>query len=352
MDTQFDTTSPRIITSPLDPWRDVPDSRSNLTKLVTSNAPTVDKITALACFLQLTGQTSQTDQWERLLEIAAIDIGVARMLEPHVDALGILAEAGHDAPDPHSAWGVYAADLPTHRVTVTEDGDQTLLIGEKAWCSLATELSHAIVIADGSDGNRACAVNLRHPRVKPETGGWPSLGLKEIPSGSVTFDRAPATSVGPPNWYLDRSSFAWGGIRVAACWFGGALGMARKAGHLHSRRTGASPMGDMQLGQLDAEIFAVRTVLSQVAGAADGDEEFSRAHAWKLALRVRNTVYRSVQRIQLLSRELAGPAALTGDAAFAKADADLTVYLSQHHGPRDEAALGENLCAESDLDEL
>lgn len=92
MDTQFDSTSSRIITSPLDPWWDVPDSRSNLTKLVTSNAPTVDKITALARFLQLTGQTSQTDQWERLLEIAAIDIGVARMLEPHVDALGIIAE--------------------------------------------------------------------------------------------------------------------------------------------------------------------------------------------------------------------------------------------------------------------
>lgn len=106
MDPQFDTTSSRIITSTLEPWWDVPDFRGNLTKLVTSNAPTVEKITALARFLQLTGQTSQTDQWERLLQIAAIDIGVARMLEPHVDALGILAEAGHDAPDPHSAWGV------------------------------------------------------------------------------------------------------------------------------------------------------------------------------------------------------------------------------------------------------
>ncbi|GAA1847239.1 hypothetical protein [Brevibacterium marinum] len=352
METQFDTTSSRIITSPLEPWWDVPDSRDNLTKLVTSNAPTVDKITALARFLQLTGQSSQSDQWEKLLQIAAIDIGVARMLEPHVDALGILAEAGHEAPDPHSAWGVYAADLPTHHVTATEDGAQTVLIGEKAWCSLATELSHAIVIAGDSHGNRACAVNLRDPRVRPQTSAWPSLGLKEIPSGSVAFDRALATSVGPPNWYLDRPSFAWGGIRVAACWFGGALGMARSAAQVHLRRTGASPMGEMQLGQLDAEVFAVRTVLSQAATAADGDEKFLRAQAWRLALRVRNTVYRSVQRIQLLSRELAGPAALTGDAAFAKADADLTVYLTQHHGPRDEAALGENICAESDPDEL
>lgn len=128
--------------------------------------------------------------------------------------------------------------------------------------------------------------------------------------------------------------------------------MARSAAQVHLRRTGPSPMGEMQLGQLDAEVFAVRTILSQAATAADGDKKFLRAQAWRLALRVRNTVYRSVQRIQLLSRELAGPAALTGDAAFAKADADLTVYLSQHHGPRDEAALGDNICAESDLDEL
>ncbi|HJF76488.1 MAG TPA: hypothetical protein K8V63_07025 [Brevibacterium linens] len=352
METLFDSTSSRIIATPFEPWWETPDFRDDLTEVVTSSASAVDKITALARLLQLTGCSPQIDQWERLLQLAAIDIGVARMLEPHVDALGILAEAGHETPDPDSAWGVYAADLPTHRVNVIDAGAENLLTGTKAWCSLAAELTDAIVIASGSDGNRAYAVNLRHPRVRPQTGAWPSLGLREIPSGSVVFDRAPATSVGPPNWYLDRPSFAWGGIRVAACWFGGALGLARRAAQTHLNRAGRSPMGEMQLGQLDAEIFAVRTMLAQTAAVADGDEKFSREHAWRLALRVRNNIYRSAQRIQLLSRELAGPAVLTSDAAFAKADADLTVYLSQHHGPRDEAALGENICAEPDVDEV
>ncbi|AZL13977.1 hypothetical protein CXR25_14975 [Brevibacterium aurantiacum] len=349
---QFDRPLAGIITSPREPWYAEAAFHDDLAKLVTSNAPTAQKITGLARFLHLSGQSTQTDQWEALVEIAAIDVAVARMLEPHVDALGILAEAGHESPDAHSTWGVYAADVPEFAVAANDEGGQTLLTGEKAWCSLAAELTHAIVIVEGIDGSRACAVDLTNSRVQAQTVSWPSLGLKEIPSGSVMFDHAPATTVGPPNWYLDRPSFAWGGIRVAACWFGGAVGMARNAAHRHLRRPTPSPMGELQLGQLDAEISAVRAVMAQAAAAADGDDEFSRAEAWTLALRVRNIVYRSVQRVQHLSRELAGPAALTGDAGFAKADADLTVYLSQHHGLRDEAALGGDLYKRSHGDEL
>lgn len=347
MENLFDSTTPRIIATPFEPWWETPDFGDDFSELVMNRCSSVEKITALTRLLQLTGHSPQIDQWEKLLQLAAIDMGVARMLEPHLDALGILAEAGHEAPDPLSAWGVYAADLPTHQVNVIGAGPEDLLIGTKAWCSLASELTHAIVIANGSAGKQAYAVDLRHPRVQPQSDPWPSRGLSEIPSGPVEFDRVPAVPVGPPNWYLARPSFAWGGIRVAACWFGGALGLARRAAQTHLKRAGGSSLGEMQLGQLDAEIFTVRTMLLQAAVAADDNERFNREESWTLALRVRNNVYRCAQRIQLLSRELAGPAVLTGDAAFAKADADLSVYLSQHHGPRDEAALGEAVCKES-----
>lgn len=337
------TTATRTLCSPLTPWYDDSPDTADLAELVTGNSDTPRKITALQQFLGLSGTSSQLQQWEALAEVAAIDVAVARMLEPHIDALGILAEAGNPTPDAHTTWGVYAAEIPGKVVSLAEVDGRAVINGEKAWCSLASELSHAIVIAHRGEQGQACAVRLHHPDVSADPGAWPSVGLKEIPSGSVTFDQVPVEIVGSPGWYLERPSFAWGGIRVAACWFGGALGLARNAARRHFGRGAGAPMGDLALGQIDAEIFATRSALAEAAVAADGEETYSRDEAWTIALRVRNIVYRACQRLQLLSRELAGPAALTGDAAFAKADADLTVYLAQHHGPRDEAALGDEI---------
>lgn len=342
MNTQHRLDVTGMISAPLGSWRDEPACHDELRKLVTSNAQTADKVRALSRFLELTGTSSQMRQWESLLEVAAVDVAVARMLEPHVDALGILAEAGHDAPD-GSTWGVYAAESPAHVLTVCADGERAVIVGEKAWCSLAAELSHAIVIAGSDRGSYACAVDLRNRGVQVQPTAWPSVGLQEIPSGSVAFTKTPVTVLGPPNWYLDRPAFAWGGIRVAACWFGAAVGLARNAVRRHSKRSNPSSVGEMLIGQLEAEIFSIRSALAQAAAAADGSDEYSRARAWTVALTVRNIVYSGVRRIQHLSREIAGPAALTGDVGFAKADADLTVYISQHHGPHDEAALGTEL---------
>ncbi|WP_025776674.1 acyl-CoA dehydrogenase family protein [Brevibacterium sp. VCM10] len=342
MNTQHRLDVTGMISAPLGSWRDEPACHDELRKLVTSNAQTADKVLALSRFLELTGTSSQMRQWESLIEVAAVDVAVARMLEPHVDALGILAEAGHDAPD-GSTWGVYAAESPAHVLTVCTDGEQTVIDGEKAWCSLAAELTHAIVIAGSDRGSYACAVDLRNRGVQVQPTAWPSVGLQEIPSGSVAFTKAPVAVLGSPNWYLERTAFAWGGIRVAACWFGAAVGLARNAVRRHSKRSNPSSVGQMLIGQLEAEIFSIRSVLAQAAAAADGCDEYSRARAWTLALTVRNIVYSGVRRIQHLSREIAGPAALTGDVGFAKADADLTVYISQHHGPHDEAALGTEL---------
>ena len=346
MSRDFASSDSGAFSAPLAPWFEFPrasSQREALIQLVTDGTAPPTKITSLQNHLDLTGTSSQLQQWEALSMVASIDVAVARMLEPHIDALGIIAEAGLEPPGDQTSWGVYAAEVPGKVVTVAEADGCTVITGEKAWCSLASELSHAIVIAHRNGHGQAVAVGMGDPRVHPDQTAWPSLGLREIPSGSVTFDQAPAEAVGPPDWYLDRPSFAWGGIRVAACWFGGALGLAQNAARRHFARPTPAPMGDLCLGQLDAEIFAARAVLAQAAEAADGDEEFSRDGAWSLALRVRNIVYRGAQQIQLLSRELAGPVALTGDRAFAKADADLTVYLSQHHGPRDEASLGEAL---------
>ncbi|MCU1406694.1 MAG: SAM-dependent methyltransferase, partial [Glaciihabitans sp.] len=210
---------------------------------------TVDE--ALQCAFRLgeagavpgTGYTREL--WETLASLAAHDLGAARTVEPHLDAIAILAQAGA-TPLPRVAgrsdcsWGVFAAEggpdplvaVPTETSTHNQTGTETttgwMLVGSKPWCSLAGRLTAALVSATTADGERRLfAVDLAHHGVTVEDAGWQARGLTEIPSGPVRFDSVPVFPVGDAGWYLQRPGFSWGGIGVAACWYGGAVGLAR-----------------------------------------------------------------------------------------------------------------------------
>jgi hypothetical protein len=340
-----------IIMQPSIPWFDPIDSSpdaARFVRMLQSSATAAEKIRGVQSFWNIDGQSSYQQQWGSLALTASYDVAAARMAEPHIDALSILSEAGLHIPK-DSLWGVYAAEAPPlHLDALVDASGETVLHGTKPWCSLASELSHAVVTAHEGRKRRTFAVALKDPRVRPSEQAWPSIGLHDVPSGPVTFERMPAIPVGDVGWYFHRPNFAWGGIRVAACWFGGALGLARAATQKHLRRE-RSALGDSLFGQLDAEIFKLRTVFHYSAMVADSDEQWGSEQAWRLALRMRNLVYESSLRIQQLSLELAGPQLITSDPQFAKAHADLTVYLSQHHGTRDSAALGSSLRSSSDV---
>src|SRR6478672_11679546 len=179
--------------------------------------------------LPLPGRGSTTELWEALATLGASDLSVARVTEPHVDALAILAEAGQPAPAEDTTWGVFAAEGPGARLEAREHGEGWRLDGLKPWCSLAGELTHALVTAWVDDSRRGLfAVDLRHPGVSPLEDGWHARGLRAVTSGPVRFVDVPAGAVGGPGWYLRRDGFAWGGMGVAAVWYGGAVGVARR----------------------------------------------------------------------------------------------------------------------------
>ena len=166
--------------------------------------------------------------WELLATLGATDLGVARAVEPHLDARAILAQAGMPDRDGRT-WGVFAAEGPGVRLDAVDDGDGWRLDGTKPWCSLAGVLDAALVTAHLAGGGRALfAVDLHDPGVRLLDQAWASRGLAEIPSTAVAFDDVAATPVGAPGWYLERPGFWWGGIGVAACWFGGAVGIGRR----------------------------------------------------------------------------------------------------------------------------
>lgn len=280
--------------------------------------------------------------WETLATVAAADLTVARVLEPHLDALAILDQAGlpHLGGDA-ALWGVYAAEGPPPRLTArparpgTDDG--WVLSGRKHWCSLADTADRALVTAWVDDERRGLfAVDLRQAR-PAEGERWVARGLAAVVSTPVDFDATPAVAVGAPGWYLTRPGFVWGGLGVAAVWYGGAVGVARRLAR--HRRGSVDQIGQMHLGAVDAVLFGARCVLTEAARAVDAGEAHGAAGS-RLALRVRQVVRRAAEEVLHRSDHAMGPAPLAGEEEHARRVADLHLYLRQEHAERDQAALG------------
>ena len=266
--------------------------------------------------------------WELLATFAAHDLAIARAVEPHFDAMAILQQAGVDLI-PTGSWGVFAA----------EGGDEPLtfsngtLTGVKPWCSLAGSLDRALVTAHLPEGERALfAVDLRSEGIEVPDGEWKARGLTEIPSGPVRFTRVTAQQIGEPGWYLSRPGFAWGGIAVAACWYGGAVGIARTVFEATAK---PNPYLLMHLGAIDLAIGDARRALLE-ATSLEGDPRV-------LAKRTRGTVARAVEEVIARAGHALGPGPLALNARHAKRVADLQLYVRQHHAEKDDASLAQAL---------
>lgn len=302
-------------------------------------ADALDLGTSLGPLRPFVGQGATLDVWEALATLGSADLALARAVEPHVDALTILDQDGSSELR-GGTWGVFAAEGPGVRVTASSTAAGWRLDGVKPWCSLAGSLSDALVTAWVSDTERRLfRVSLSHRSVRVSTAPWLARGLQEIPSGSVEFDSTPTSPVGETGWYLERPGFAWGGISVAACWFGGAVGLGRTLLEA-ARRPGREDdtILLMHLGVVDARLAEARTALADAAGLVDVGGQ-----AGVLAKRVRSTVVRAAEDVLAHVGRALGPEPLVRDGAHAKRVADLQVYLRQHHGERDDASLGRSV---------
>ncbi|MCJ1713497.1 acyl-CoA dehydrogenase [Curtobacterium sp. VKM Ac-2922] len=278
-----------------------------------------------------------------LAAVAAVDVALARTVEPHLDALGILAQARVAAPA-GSTWGVFAAEASGVRLTAMPAADGSVLLeGTKPWCSLASSLSHALVTAHVGDARQLFAVDLRQDGVTPHDEAWVARGMPDVPSGPVDFDGVSASAVGGPGWYLTRPGFAWGGIAVAACWWGGAVGLAR----VLRAHAGARPDAELlhvALGGVVADLADAEDALADAAARIDvrpTDAPAAPDVDWALlAQTVRSRVRRAVDAVRTRTVGAVGPGPLTSDPAVAARVADLELYVLQDHGDRDLARIG------------
>ena len=182
--------------------------------------------------LPLPGSGATLKRWNALALVAEQSLSLAKLYEGHTDALAILAELAQPARPvangDASSWGVWAAEAPNARVRITpRQGKAVWLDGTKGWCSGAQTLSHGLLTAWHADGQgpQLVSVAMHQPGVGVCAAAWQAVGMAGRASVDVTFSQAEANLVGETGDYLSRPGFWQGGAGIAACWYGGALGL-------------------------------------------------------------------------------------------------------------------------------
>jgi len=293
--------------------------------------------------LPLPGSGRTRDRIKALIALGDADCVLARLAEGHADAVAILAELSGPDAGVGRLWGVWAAQPPgAAALSAHSDAGTWWVEGEKPFCSGAAACDAALVTAASDDGNRLFAVDLRQGGVEALEGTWPALGMAGSDSRTVSFHRVTGVPVGGPGAYVERPGFWHGAAGVAACWLGGALGLARALSSAASHRE-LDPHALAHLGSVDGSVTAMTSVLLQAADEIDSDPRDRQGRAALVARRARTVVEDGATSVLLRVGRALGALPLTHNAAHARRVADLTVYLRQSHAERDLADHGRRL---------
>ncbi|RYZ03453.1 MAG: acyl-CoA dehydrogenase [Comamonadaceae bacterium] len=293
--------------------------------------------------LPLPGSGKTLTRWQRLAAVAAHDLPLVKLFEGHTDALAILAELDGPAPRAGSLWGTWCAEPPDARLSFAADGDagQLRIDGTKAWCSGAPSVTHAVVSGWNAAGEPClAAVALDQPGVTVTDRGWRAVGMAASQSVDVLFEDARGVQLGAPGDYTRRAGFWHGGAGIAACWLGGAIGIAAMTRDL-SRGT-EEPHRLAHLGAIDIALAGATALLRETAAAIDAAPG---ANGQVLALRCRLAVEAAAESVMRHAGRALGAGPLCRNERFAHAMADLPVFMRQSHAERDLASLGQRVLA-------
>jgi alkylation response protein AidB-like acyl-CoA dehydrogenase len=291
--------------------------------------------------LPLPGDGETWALFDSLAKWAAQDLSLGRLVEGHSDAMGILAEAGRKAVRAGASYGVWAARSRTGGTTAHLEADGWHLTGQKAFCSGSGLIERALVTADTPDGYRLFDIEVAQQVTSSHRDSWQAVGMADSLSETLEFG-GPAIPLdrvlGAPGFYLDRPGFWFGAVGVAACWYGGAVGLVENV--LGSVDPTSSDLVAAEVGYAVAHVEAMRHVLENAAGEIDADPGDEHGRARVRALVVRHTVHEGARRVLDHVASATGARPFCHDRVQAQRAADLFVYLAQHHGPQDAAVLG------------
>lgn len=299
--------------------------------------------------IALPGGGATLHRWRALALVAQKSLSLAKLYEGHTDALAILAELG--GRDPLRAglgvslWGTWAAESRNERVVITPaEGSSVVINGTKSWCSGAQTATHGLLTAWDVDARQPQLVwvEMEQPGIKTDAAKWQAVGMMQSASVDVHFSGVVAHRVGAAGEYLSRSGFWQGGAGIAACWYGGAvgLGLAVRAALQPLAHTDRGDFRLAALGKIDLALSSTAAVLTSTAKWID---ENPRANAHMQSLRARLAAEACAKTVLDEAGRALGAAAFCRNAAFARAAADLPVFVRQSHAERDYAALANSV---------
>lgn len=288
--------------------------------------------------LPLPGHGRTAARHAALYELGRLDLSLARLAEAHTDALAILAEAGRPGRV-GALYGVWASDGPGGRLELHVRSDGSLqLNGTKRYCSGAPLLDTVLVTAQQREELYLVEVDLARPGITIDAGDWASPAFRETATATVNFEHVAvreADIVGGSRWYLERPGFWHGALGPAACWAGGAAGLADAARQLNR----PDPHARAQLGALQATAWGLRALLRQAGEEIDSDPMDQHHQAQQRALMARHLIERLCTDSLDRFGRATGPQLLAFDAPTAQRYAELTLYIRQCHAERDLASI-------------
>ena len=291
--------------------------------------------------LALAGAGATWRRFEVLSSWASRDLSVARLAEGHVDALAILAEAEMEPFDPAATYGVWAARSRHGGTSATRAPGGWRLVGRKEFCSGSGLIDRALVTADTTEGYRLFDVALEEHVASTDHDSWPAVGMADSVSETLEFAGPvipESRAVGRPDFYTQRPGFWFGATGVAACWYGGAVGLVNNLINSLAAEPNEHVLADV--GSAVSELVAMREVLKGAADAIDRDPMDLEERAHYRALVARQVVHDAATRVLVHVGSGGGARPLCHDIEQSRRAADLFVYLSQHHGGTDTAELG------------
>ncbi len=306
--------------------------------------------------LPLPGHGQTFERWRLLAAVAGVDLSLLKLYEGHSDAVAIIQELMQLAIPPLSTWGVWCAESPNALLSCADIdtpqpdilqhagfSEAVMLHGNKAWCSGASQVSHALVsTVDASGKRQLVALVLQDNHLRIDASSWAAVGMQHTATSDVSFNGAIAYKVGGANAYIDRPGFWHGGAGIAACWYGAARTLANIAIRHGSQSSGINPHTAAHLGAMDVAMSSAAAMLRSTANWIDQHPE---EDAQAICLRTRLAVEHAVEQILNHTGKALGAAAFCKNETFARMHADLTVFVRQSHAEKDLEALGK-LCKE------